>query len=148
MSYDSTADTLLHIKRVNELMIKFCSQLLERAICHDQSKLESPEKEAFDEETPKLKELVYGTDAYRDSLKRLGPALQHHYKFNSHHPEHYPNGVSGMDLFDLVEMFLDWKAASERSKGGQLNIPSNAQRFFLSEQLTSILQNTVDRLYI
>lgn len=148
MTYDSTADTLPHIKRVNELIIKFCSQLLERARCHDESKLSSPEKEAFDEETPKLKELVYGTDAYRESLKMLGPALQHHYKMNSHHPEHYPNGISGMDLFDLVEMFLDWKAASERGKDGKLNIPSNAQRFHINEQLTSILANTVDRMYV
>lgn len=146
-TYDSTADTLLHIKRVNELIIKFCTQLLERAACHDTSKLEEPEKAAFDEETPKLKTMTYGSDEYRESLKRLGPALTHHYKMNSHHPEHYPNGVNGMDLFDIVEMFLDWKAASERNKGG-LNIESNAQRFFINPQLTSIFKNTVEKMYV
>jgi hypothetical protein len=35
---------------------------------------------------------------------------------NSHHPEHYGNrGISGMDLFDVVEMMCDWMAAARRN---------------------------------
>ena len=55
MEYDSSKDTLLHIKRVNELLISASQELLNRGIKHDDSKLKQPEKELFDEYTPKLK---------------------------------------------------------------------------------------------
>ena len=61
----------------------------------DNSKLESPEKELFDEYTPKLKDCTYGSDEYKEFLKGLKVALDHHYANNSHHPEHYENGVNG-----------------------------------------------------
>lgn len=146
--YDSTVDTLLHIKRVNELLISFAQQLLERAKVHDASKLKSPEKELFDELTPKLKNVTYGSDEYKEYLKGLKVALDHHYMHNSHHPEHYHYGVDGFNLLDLVEMFLDWKAASERHSDGDIlkSIEINKERFKLSDQLVSIFKNTVNDL--
>lgn len=88
MEYDSTADTLLHIKRVNELLGKAACILIMRGSVHDNSKLDSPEKELFDEYTPKLKDAEYGSDEYKEFLVGLKPALDHHYANNSHHPEH------------------------------------------------------------
>ncbi|MDD3875424.1 MAG: DUF5662 family protein [Bacteroidales bacterium] len=148
MSYDSKADTLLHIKRVNQLMTEAASELIRRANVHDDSKLKSPEKELFDEFTPKLKDCVYGSDEYKEFLKGLKVALDHHYKNNSHHPEHYENGVNGFDLFDLIEMFFDWKAATERTKDGNIikSIEINKERFKLSDQLCDIMKNTAIRL--
>lgn len=144
MSYDSTTDTLLHIKRVNALLIKFSKDLLERATCHDDSKLAEPEKQLFDEYTPKLKGCTYGSDEYKSFLTSLKVGLDHHYEKNSHHPEHYANGVDGMDLLDLVEMFMDWKAAGERHADGNIikSIEHNKDRFRLSEQVVSIFKNT------
>lgn len=74
----------------------------------------------------------------------MEPALDHHYANNSHHPQHYENGVDGMDLFDIVEMFFDWKAAGERTKDGDIfkSININKERFGLSEQLVKIFENT------
>jgi Family of unknown function (DUF5662) len=76
----------------------------------------------------------------------LKVALDHHYLHNTHHPEHYPNGIDGMSLLDLVEMLIDWKAASERHPGG-MNIAGSievgSQRFSIGEQLKKILLNTV-----
>lgn len=146
--YDSTVDTLLHIKRVNELLIQFCIGLQARAISHDDTKLEEPEKSLFDEFTPKLKDVTYGSEEYKKFLSELKPALDHHYNNNSHHPEFYENGVDGMDLFDLVEMFLDWKAASERHADGDIykSIQINQKRFNLSDQLVSIFKNTAEYL--
>jgi hypothetical protein len=145
MGYDSTADTLLHIKRVNCLLLRCVKTLLNRAAVHDNSKLEEPEKSEFDRLTPKLKELTYGSLEYKDSLKELQGALQHHYEHNSHHPEYYGNGVAGMDLFDIIEMLMDWKAATERTKDGDIlkSIELNRDRFKLSPQLVEILTNTV-----
>jgi hypothetical protein len=145
MSYDSRIDTLLHIKRVSELLNKFATDLIERGNHHDDSKLVSPEKELFDELTPLLSSLKYGTPEYQESLDRLKPALDHHYANNSHHPQFYKNGIDGMNLLDLVEMFFDWKAATERTKDGDIrkSIEINSTRFNISPQLVSIFVNTI-----
>ena len=148
MNYDSKADTLLHIKRVNQLMTEASSELIRRANIHDNSKLESPEKELFDEFTPKLKGCTYGSDEYKEYLKELKVALDHHYQNNSHHPEHYENGVNGFDLFDLIEMAMDWCAAVERHNDGDIfkSLEINTERFQLSNQIVCILRNTFKRM--
>ncbi len=148
MSYDSKADTLLHIKRVAQLLTEAAAELIRRANVHDNSKLESPEKEFFDEYTPKLAGSTYGSDEYKEFLKQLKVGLDHHYANNSHHPEHYPNGVSGFDLFDLIEMFFGWKAATERHNDGNIfkSILINQKRFGYSEQIAEIFTNTATRL--
>lgn len=150
MKYDSTKDTLLHIKRVSELLSLAAIELLTRGQEHDQTKLGSPEKELFDEYTPKLKDSTYGSDEYKANLKGLEPALKHHYLNNSHHPEHYENGINGMDLFDLVEMFFDWKAAGERHADGNMekSIEINKDRFKMSDQLVDIFRNTDERYHL
>ena len=145
-NYDSTADTLRHIRLVNAYLKTAVMELLNRSVVHDESKLTSPEKELFDEFTPKLAACTYGSDEYKHFLQDLKPALDHHYKENSHHPEHFENGVNGMNLFDVIEMFFDWKAASSRHNDGNIykSIEINTKRFALSEQLAQILKNTAD----
>ena len=144
--YDSTADTMQHKNRVAELMNDMSDRIIKRGKDHDNSKLEPAEKTAFDEYTPKLKGCTYGSDEYKGYLKGLGVALDHHYKNNSHHPEHFENGIDGMNLLDLIEMIMDWKAATERHDDGDIrrSIQLNKKRFNISDQLESILSNTVD----
>jgi hypothetical protein len=50
-----------------------------------------------------------------------------------------------MDLLDLVEMFFDWKAATERTKDGDIrkSVEINSTRFNLSPQLVNIFNNTI-----
>lgn len=146
-NYDSAVDTLKHIKRVNQLLVTFAQELLRRAQVHDDSKLQSPEKELFDEYTPKLAGVTYGSAEYKEFLKELKVALDHHYKHNSHHPEHYENGIDGFDLFDLVEMLMDWKAATERHNDGDIlkSLEINENRFNINPQLVNILRNTINR---
>jgi hypothetical protein len=148
MSYDSRPDTINHIFTVGEFMMTFCEELLTRSQTHDASKLLSPEKELFDEFTPKLAGCTYGSEEYKQFLKDLKPALDNHYKHNSHHPEHYSNGVDGMDLFDLVEMFCDWNAAVKRHNDGSIlkSIEFNEKRFNISPQISNIFRNTVKKL--
>lgn len=143
--YNSKADTLEHIKKVNGYLIDASTELLRRAKIHDDSKLESPEKELFEVLTPKLAGLTYGSDEYKQSLDDLKPALDHHYENNSHHPQYYENGIDGMNLFDIIEMFYDWKAAGERTKEGNMlkSIEINKDRFKMSEQLVNIFNNTL-----
>lgn len=147
-NYDSSADTLRHIKRINQLLGDSAAELIRRGQVHDSSKLESPEKELFDKYTPLLKNLVYDSPEYKQSLADLKPALDHHYANNSHHPEFYKNGIDGMNLFDMIELFADWKAAGERNKDGNIfvSIQKNKKRFNMSDQLCKILENTADYL--
>ena len=146
--YDSKIDTLEHKQTVAKLITEFCETMLKRAVNHDNSKLDKVEKDLFDIETPVLKTLTYGTPEYKESLKRLGVALEHHYKHNSHHPEHYENGIDDMDIFDIVEMLFDWRAASLRHTDGDVlkSIEINKKRFNMSDQLVKIFENTAKKL--
>jgi hypothetical protein len=145
--FDSTAETLKHIRKVDEYMSNAAMELLRRGIKHDESKLHEPEKALFDEMTPLLPNLKFGSPEYTESVKKLKPALDHHYANNSHHPQHYENGINGMDLFDLMEMFWDWKASGERGKDGNIfkSIDIQTGRFGISKQLRQILINTAKR---
>lgn len=145
--YDSSTDTLNHIRLVQAYMACGINVLLERMREHDLSKLESPEKDFFDKYTPRLATLEFGTKAYSDNIHDMKPALEHHYANNSHHPQYYgEKGISGMNLFDLFEMFFDWKASSERGVGGDImkSIQINRTRkaFNMSDQVAEILTNT------
>lgn len=149
METDSRIATMQHKLRVAQLITSTgCVELLKRANNHDNSKLSSPEVEIFDEYTPKLATSTYGSDDYKEFIVLMKPALDHHYTKNSHHPEHYKNGINDMNLFDLLEMFFDWKAASERHNDGNINksIEINGKRFKMSNQLVTIFENTAKSL--
>lgn len=159
MTYDSRLDTHQHIARVRHYMLKVVSDLLARLQAHDLSKLESPEKEVFDRFTPLLAESTYGSDEYKSFLAGMSEGLKHHYRENSHHPEHYAfefgevnpelvhngTGIRGMSLLDVIEMLCDWKAATERHNDGDIrrSIEHNQKRFGYSEDLKSVLLQTL-----
>jgi hypothetical protein len=149
MDYDSSKDTLEHIRTVSKYLNKIIIELLYRAQNHDSTKLTSQEKEIFDIYTPKLKNSTYGSEEYKTFLKEMKVALDHHYDLNRHHPEYYQEGIDEMDLIDLVEMLCDWKSATERHADGDIekSILINKERFDISDQLIKILQNTVRRLF-
>jgi len=147
--YDSREDTLKHIAKVAQYMEESSSKLIERSKVHDKSKLEEPEKSMFDGAISKLKEIEYGTKEYDEALKELAPALKHHYENNSHHPEFYSSGINGMSLFDLTEMMMDWKAATERMKDDgdiRKSLDFNKKRFNITDQTYNILLNTINEM--
>lgn len=136
--------TMKHIRLVARLLHLFASDLIRRGDVHDQSKLEQPEVEMFTEFTPKLATSTYGSPEYESFRKAMGPALDHHYANNDHHPEHFKDGIDDMNLMQLVEMLCDWKASSTRHNDGNIrrSIEINANRFGMSPQLVRILENT------
>ncbi len=155
-AYDSRPETQAHIDRVRDFMQEARINLAMRMWKHDASKLVEPELSAFDIATPKLAELEYGSEEYKQSLKDLGPALEHHFVENDHHPEHFENGVNGTSLLALIEMVCDWRAASERVKQRtddpekmktfESGLDFNFVRFGIEPQLAAIIKNTVCEL--
>jgi hypothetical protein len=129
---------------VGELLSAVVKRLLDRSYTHDLSKTAEPELATFNEVTPRLKTLTYGSDEYRASLAEIRDALTHHYAHNRHHPEHHADGVAGMTLVDVVEMLADWKAATERHTDGDLarSLEIQRDRFHLDPQVYAILRNT------
>ena len=144
-----------HQQEVSKMLIWFAGALLKRAAEHDNSKLESPEREIFIEYTPKLKNCTYDSAEYKKYLKEMKVALDHHYSVNKHHPEFNDiNGFSfqtlndpirSMDLLDVVEMRFDWYAATKRHADGNIgiSITKNEKRFGINDQLSQLFRNTI-----
>ena len=77
--------------------------------------------------------------------KEAAEALMSTAKFMRATADQQEAQVNGMSLLDLLEMLLDWKAASERMQGGGDIIKSieiNTERFSLSPQTVNFLKNT------
>lgn len=117
----------------------------DRAQNHDNSKREWPERPIFARIDAKLQDLTYGSDEYEEALDFLGPALDHHYAANPHHPEFYDDGIRGMNLLDLGEMACDWAAAIERHDDGHplQSMHKNRERFDIPDGLALMLTNTL-----
>lgn len=148
-TYDSRADTLDHIGKVRARLDEAIGELQDRQRAHDASKLVAPEKSGYDRLAGLLRGGAYGSEAYHAILSEARETIQHHYANNSHHPEHYADGIAGMSLFDLIEMVADWKAASERTPGQESIAPSLArsvERWGIAPQLAQILANTIKEM--
>lgn len=147
--YDSQEDTMEHIVKVRTYIGKINDELIDRSLKHDHDKIDNlVEKALFDEYTLRLKNCTYGSEEYKKFLAGLKEGLDIHYANNRHHPEHFENGIRGMNLIDLVEMICDWKAASERHADGDIfkSLEINQKRFGYSDELKQILRNTVEVL--
>jgi len=150
IKYDSREDTEKHINEVRRLIETVTFHLDKRGELHDVSKLVEPEKSVFDEVTPKLKALTYDSDEYKASLKGMGTALKHHYEMNRHHPEYFENGISDMNMVDLLEMLCDWLAATKRHADGDIfkSLEINKKRFNMSEEMYNLLKRTLEDILL
>ena len=144
---DQRFKTMRHIETVRNVLNEVIRALLNRSEQHDQSKLQDPERQMFDEWTEKLRGVTYGSPEYKAMTAEMRKtALQHHYDNNRHHPEHHPNGYKDMNLIDIVEMFCDWYAAGKRHNDGDIykSINIQKQKLGFSDDLEVILKNTAD----
>lgn len=139
---------IMHKEFVESYMNSAAEIISERGLNHDNSKLLSPELEAFDKADLAFKTAKYGSAEYKAAVDSIRPAVEHHYKENSHHPEHYEDGIAGMSLFDLIEMVCDWKAASLRPPGNNLadSFEMTCAKYRIEDPLKSILKNTLIEL--
>ncbi len=142
---EAKVQTYEHIDKIREMLRLFANELLARGETHDRSKLAPAESRVFGEYTPKLKGTTYGSPEYQSFLVAMKPALAHHYANNRHHPEHHDRGINGMNLLDVLEMWIDWYCSSMRHADGSMakSIDHNVTRFGMSPQLEDVFRNTL-----
>lgn len=149
-SYDSTKDTLAHIKNIELVMNTLIDEIDDRKVNHDLSKLREPEKSTYDKFIPLLREAKYGSKEYqalRDDMYKEG--LRHHFESNRHHPEHFENGLKDMTLVDLLELFSDWLAASMRSDVDFIDgLDMNKSKYNMSDDLIRMFTNTYNEYFL
>lgn len=145
-----TRDTVIHKKEVSDIGQLFINELTNRLQHHDDSKLKGDEQKLFEDVLDNAQPAEYGTSNYNSIKDRLKPALILHYGANRHHPEHFIDGISGMNLIDLMEMFIDWCAATNRHKDDDIHksIDINTNRYHLPEELNAIFHNTAKDFFL
>jgi hypothetical protein len=94
----TNADTWSHIANVSKWITSFSQELTRRIFTHDQSKLVPPEVATFTKYGPKLKGSTYGSAEYKNNLKEMGSAIDHHYEHNRHHPEFFKDYTLPLEL--------------------------------------------------
>ena len=113
---------------------------------HDLSKYESEEFPVYAGQIDEFEKHFYGSDGYNKAKAAIRPATEHHFKHNRHHPEHFPNGIEGMNLVDLLEMLCDWKSATENHPQHPGDLKTSfavaTKKYKISPQLNQILYNT------
>lgn len=137
-----------HIFRVRRHIDTFIQLLIRRAENHDKSKLEEPELSWW-KEMDKEPRYPYGSEEYKQKIKRWNKVFKHHYQYNRHHPEHYEYGVSEMTLIDIVEMMCDWLGYKDTTTVTEALKVCDDQmaRYNISEELRQIIFNTLLRYY-
>ena len=153
-SGNNFAGTIAHIKGVMThkfwvifFMWQAAGKLIWRALLHDISKFEKSEFRGFAQVTIQLKHTTFNSKEYKDNLELIKPMVEKHYKRNPHHPQFYEDQIMGMNLYDLIEMFCDWKSSVKRHADGDIrkSIDINKDRFNMGEVTAKILHNTIDK---
>lgn len=144
---DANTKTQEHINLVRKLLRITATEILKRGEVHDLSKFSPEEVEMYAVYTPRLRSMEYNSPEYKKCLAEMIAAggLKHHYDSNRHHPEHFGSvGINGMNLIDVLEMYIDWYASGKRHADGSIakSITANKDRFKMSDQLVAIFENT------
>jgi len=129
--------TLIHKWWVAYYIGKVCVRLIVRALKHDWSKFSKFEREHFREANHLLEKHEFNSEEFLKICDdHLQPAIEYHYKHNTHHPEYYHGNVEVMQLLDKIEMLCDWKASTKRYKGGDIkeSVRLNVKRFGYDEE--------------
>jgi hypothetical protein len=138
---------LAHKLQVTSYLSRFADEIKNRALEHDASKLSNDEFSGFVQINRIAREHKYGSPEYMKSVKKTN-AVELHYCGNPHHPEHYQNGIDDMTLFDIIEMVVDWKAASKVY--GQTSLEDSlvvsAKRFNLQDKHIYLIKLIINAL--
>lgn len=142
---------LLTIMRHRETVADFLTALSDyfryRAREHDRSKLKFDEFAGFARINVVARNHAYGTpeyDASMEEAKKPGGCIHTHFGRNAHHPE-FHQSEKDMGLFDLMEMVIDWKAASMTYGTNTLaeSLPIQLERFNFERWQEKVIREMV-----
>ena len=136
-----------HIKDIQEILNKLSFKLINRGKEHDDSKFKDPEFSEFSQTVEMDSLIEYGSEEHKNKQKKLEGVINLHHYNNTHHPEHWENGIEDMTLLDLLEMITDWSVASKKYKNGDVykSLDINCKKYSISPQLKKILLNIIER---
>jgi ATP-dependent protease Clp ATPase subunit len=136
-----------HKQRVMLYMMQIASDILKRAIEHDDSKFSEEEFPFYAQVAEEFEKHPFGSDGYNKAKESVSGAVSHHYEHNRHHPEHFKYGIDDMSLVDLIEMLCDWKSATlnhPEAPGDMMkSLELATRKYNISPQLMDILSNTI-----
>jgi hypothetical protein len=120
----------------------------QRGVHHDLSKLFLDEFEGFVRINRAAREYPYGSEGYRASMdaeKGEEGCITRHYSRNPHHPE-FHSSIEEMGFIDIIEMVVDWKAASATYGKMTLreSIPHHRERFEFTPGQWWLIESVVD----
>ena len=137
-----------HKQRVSYYLNLLIHSLQWRSLQHDNSKLEPEEFDAYSSQMDEFCTHEFGSPGYVKAKETIADAVNHHYMCNSHHPEHYSNGIDGMDLVDVIEMICDWKAATTNNPKApgtmQKSFDYAVAKYGITPQLANVILNTIE----
>jgi hypothetical protein len=133
-----------HIERVRKKLNVLIDVLMKRAIRHDKSKLEEPEFSLWKKMDMEPR-YPYGSEEYKEKVKRYSNLFNMHYETNPHHPEYFPNGIQDMTLVDLMEMMCDWISYKDNIRVTEAVeiVEKQSNRFGYSDEIKNLLTNTL-----
>lgn len=145
----STIKSILkHKESVHNRLSFLAAELKKRAEIHDNSKLCMPEV-GYLIDMDKEGKVDYGSEAYFEKMEKWDCFFKHHYKENTHHPDHYQLGINDMTIVDLCEYMIDVVSYFEDLHVADAinTIDAQQARFGLSEQVANVLKNTLIKYY-
>ena len=99
-----------HRMAVQHGLNSISSELEKRAIVHDESKFRLDEFDGFVRVNAAARKHEFGSDELKAVLKSE-TCVDLHKGRNAHHPEHHDD-IANMSFLDIIEMTIDWWAAS------------------------------------
>jgi hypothetical protein len=136
-----------HKSKVKRLVDTIIADLSLRGIVHDNSKFDKDELLLNIKYGKKSMACKFGSKKYLYYREKSKRASESHYKKkkNRHHPEHFKDGINGMTLVDIMEMVLDWRAATENHRvptSLNVSIEMARKKYSIDDQLVKIIYNT------
>jgi hypothetical protein len=134
-----------HREKVAANMSVVAELIQRRGDVHDITKLMSPEVELA-RAADKCLGPRKGLENRRGKCSHVDAFIAAHYcnPLNSHHPEHFENGVEDMNMIDMLEMLCDWRACCSGNFSDTLD--RGFARFKVSGPLRSLMRKTCKEL--
>lgn len=141
----------IHIKLYEVEMNKHVENLENRIIIHDKDKINNPIiYNSYKEHFPKLKQLEFGSDAYKKYERDNFKEAHYLHAQNDHHFYSLNNTQTKPNLIDLLEAVTDIYVSNKQYSPNNLNVDNLLEVFkqkgILDLSLEEYLENTINTI--